>query len=86
MSQVRIKDIIAPHFYRTFNSRKTNQIYEGGRNSTKTSMLAIKIVYNCLNEDNCSAVWMRNHANTLRKSVERFSFYGDKRKFGTSSF
>lgn len=69
MSQVRIRDIIAPHFYKTFNSKKTNQIYEGGRNSTKTSMIAIKIVYNCLNEDNCSAVCMRNHAINLRKSV-----------------
>lgn len=28
----------------------------------------------------------RKKKNTLKKSVERFSFYGDKRKFGTSSF
>ena len=71
MSKVSIRDIIAPHFIPTFNSRKTNQIYEGGRNSTKTSMIAIKIVYNCLNEDNCSAVCMRNHQIDLRKSVFR---------------
>lgn len=71
MSDVRIRDIIAPHFFPYFNSRKTNQIYEGGRNSTKTSMIAIKIVYNCLNEDNCSAVCMRNHQVDLRKSVFR---------------
>ena len=71
MNQVRIKNIIAPHFYPVFNSKKTNQIYEGGRNSTKTSMIAIKIVYNCLNEDNCSAVCMRNHQVDLRKSVFR---------------
>ena len=71
MSDVKIRDIIAPHFYQYFNSRKTNQIYEGGRNSTKTSMIAIKIVYNCLNEDNCSAVCMRNHQVDLRKSVFR---------------
>ena len=71
MSRVSIRDIIAPHFVPYFNSRKTNQIYEGGRNSTKTSMIAIKIVYNCLNEDNCSAVCMRNHQIDLRKSVFR---------------
>lgn len=71
MSRVNIRNIIAPHFYKTFNSRKTNQIYEGGRNSTKTSMIAIKIVYNCLNEENCSAVCMRNHQVDLRKSVFR---------------
>ena len=34
-------------------------------------MIAIKIVYNCLNEDNCSAVCMRNHQIDLRKSVFR---------------
>lgn len=66
---VKVKNIIAPHFWNTFNSKKTNQIYEGGRNSTKTSMIAIKIVYNCLNNENCSAVALRNHKTDLRKSV-----------------
>lgn len=69
MQRVSIKSIIAPHFWNTFNSKKTNQIYEGGRNSTKTSMIAIKIVYNCLNNINCSAVALRNHKTDLRKSV-----------------
>lgn len=67
--KVNIKNIIAPHFYNTFNSKKTNQIYKGGRNSTKSSMIAIKIVYNCLNNNNCSAVALRNHKTNLRKSV-----------------
>ena len=69
MEQIRIKNIIAPHFWNTFNSRKINQIYQGGRNSTKTSMIALKIVFNCLNNDNCSAVALRNHKTDLRKSV-----------------
>ena len=30
MTRVSIRDIIAPHFWNTFNSKKTNQIYEGG--------------------------------------------------------
>ena len=67
--QIKIKDIIAPHFWKTFKSKKTNQIYEGGRNSTKTSMIAIKIVYNCLANDNCSAVALRSHKTELRNSV-----------------
>jgi phage terminase large subunit len=67
--QIKIKDIIAPHFWNTFKSKKTNQIYEGGRNSTKTSMIAIKIVYNCLANDNCSAVALRSHKTELRNSV-----------------
>jgi len=66
---IRIRDIIAPHFWNTFNSKKTNQIYSGGRNSTKTSMIAIKIVKCCLEYDNCSAVALRNHKTDLRKSV-----------------
>ncbi len=69
MEKISIKNIIAPHFWHTFNSKKVNQIYEGGRNSTKTSMIAIKIVYNCLSNDNCSAVALRNHKIDLRKSV-----------------
>ena len=69
MTRIRIKDIIAPHFWNTFNSKKTNQIYKGGRSSTKSSMISIKIVYNCLNNDNCSAVILRKHQNQLRKSV-----------------
>lgn len=66
---IKIRDIIAPHFWKVFNSRITNQIYKGGRNSTKSSYIAIKIVYNCLNEDNCSAVALRAHKIDLRKSV-----------------
>ena len=66
---IKIRDIVAPHFWNTFNSKKTNQIYKGGRSSTKSSMISIKIVYNCLNNDNCSAVILRKHQNQLRKSV-----------------
>lgn len=69
MNQIRIKEIIAPHFWNTFKSKKTNQIYEGGRNSTKTSMIAIKVVYNCLANENCSAVALRSHKTELRNSV-----------------
>ena len=69
MPQIRLREIIAPHFWNTFNSKKTNQIYKGGRSSTKSSMISIKIVYNCLNDNNCSAVILRKHQNQLRKSV-----------------
>ena len=66
---MKISSQIAPSFYRTFNSHKTHQIYKGGRGSTKTSMISLKIVYNCLNESNCSVVILRKHQNQLRKSV-----------------
>ncbi len=66
---MKISSQIAPSFNRTFNSHKTHQIYNGGRGSTKTSMISLKIVYNCLNENNCSVVVLRKHQNQLRKSV-----------------
>ena len=49
---IRLKNILAPHFYKSFNSKKMYQIYLGGRGSTKTSMCSLKIVYNCIKEDN----------------------------------
>lgn len=66
---MKISSQIAPSFIRTFNSYKMHQIYKGGRGSTKTSTIALKIVFNCLKEDNCSAVVLRKHQNQLRKSV-----------------
>ena len=66
---MKISKLISPAFWKTFNSKKTHQIYKGGRGSTKTSMCSLKIVFNCLNEDNCSVVILRKHQNQLRKSV-----------------
>lgn len=69
MSQVRLKEIIAPHFHNTFNSKITHQIDKGGRGSTKTSKNSLKIAYHCLSEEKCSAVIIRRYQNTLRNSV-----------------
>ena len=69
MEQVRIKEIVAPHFWNTFNSKITHQIDMGGRGSTKTSKNSIKIDYLCLSENRCSAVVIRKYQNTLRNSV-----------------
>ena len=66
---VKIKDIIAPHFWNTFNSKRTHQIDKGGRGSTKTSKNSLKICNHCLEEDKCSAVIIRRYQNTLRNSV-----------------
>lgn len=66
---MKISQQIAPSFRTTFNSHKMHQIYKGGRGSTKTSMISLKIVFNCLNENNCSVVILRKHQNQLRKSV-----------------
>lgn len=70
MNQViSIKDIIAPHFYSTFNSKKPHQIYKGGRGSTKTSMIAIKISEFNLEFTNCNAIIIKRYQNTIRNSV-----------------
>ena len=69
MPQVRLKEIIAPHFWNTFNSKITHQIDKGGRGSTKTSKNSLKIGFHCLQEEKCSAVIIRRYQNTLRNSV-----------------
>lgn len=69
VTTIDLRNIIAQHFWNTFNSKITNQIYKGGRNSTKTSYVAIKTVLNCIEHPNCSAIVMRQHKVDLRKSV-----------------
>ena len=68
-TEVRLREIVAPHFWSTFKSKVTHQIDKGGRGSTKTSKNALKIVYHCLTEKDCSVVVLRRHQNQLRKSV-----------------
>lgn len=69
MSNIKLSDIIAPHFKETFLSKKTYQIDSGGRNSTKSSKNALKIAYHVISEKNCSAIILRMYQTDLRKSV-----------------
>ena len=41
---MKLSSQIAPAFIYTVKSHKTHQIYKGGRGSTKTSMISLKIV------------------------------------------
>lgn len=66
---IQLSKIVAPSFWKTFNSKKPRQIDKGGRGSTKTSKNAIKIPFHCLNEEKCSAIVIRKYQNTLRDSV-----------------
>lgn len=66
---IDLKDIIAPHFYSCFNSKKPHQIYAGGRASAKTSMLSIKIDEFNLEYKNCNAIIIKRYQNTIRNSV-----------------
>lgn len=67
--QVRLSEIIAPHFWSTFNSKVTHQIDMGGRGSTKTSKDALKFGVFCQTYEKCGAVAIRRYQNTLRNSV-----------------
>ena len=69
MATVSIRDLIAPHFWNTFNSKKPHQIYAGGRASTKTSQLAIKIDEFNLEYTECNAIIIKRYQNTIRNSV-----------------
>lgn len=67
--KINLKEIIAPHFWDTFRSKQPHQIDLGGRASTKTSKNAIKVVFHCIQEQNCSAVIIKRYQNTIRNSV-----------------
>ena len=67
--KISLKSQIAPHFWNTFLSKKPHQIDLGGRGSTKTSKNALKVVYFCLSETNCSAIVIRKTQKSLRDSV-----------------
>jgi len=66
---ISLKEIIAPHFHGTFNSKAPHQIDKGGRGSAKTSKNALKIPIHQLEELNCPAVIIKRYQNTLRDSV-----------------
>ena len=69
MARINLKEIIAPHFWNTFNSKKPHQIYAGGRASTKTSQIAIKIDEFNLEYTECNAIIIKRYQNTIRNSV-----------------
>ena len=69
MIRISVRDMVAPHFWNTFNSKKTHQIDKGGRGSTKTSKDSLKVSVFCEQYNNCSAVIFRKYQNTLRNSV-----------------
>jgi len=66
---IDLKNITASHFWNCFNSKKPHQIYAGGRASTKTSMLSLKIAKFNLQYENCNAIIIKRYQNTIRNSV-----------------
>lgn len=68
-NDISLKNIIAPHFWSIFNNLKIHNVIYGGRGSTKTSMIAINIVFSCINSKNCACIILRRYQNLLRNSV-----------------
>lgn len=66
---MRLSKHIAPHYHKTFHSKKVHQIDSGGRGSTKTSKNGLKIPYHMVNDNNCNVVAIRKNKNTLRNSL-----------------
>ena len=66
---ISLKELIAPHFWNIFNNLKIHNVIYGGRGSTKTSMIALNIVFSCITDNNCACVILRRYQNLLRNSV-----------------
>ena len=66
---ISLKELIAPHFWNIFNNLKVHNVIYGGRGSTKTSMIALNIVFSCITDNNCACVILRRYQNLLRNSV-----------------
>lgn len=75
MTEKRLSELIAPHFYDVhwdiWRNKHTHYWFKGGRGSTKSSFVSQEIILNMMNPENkySEAVVMRKVADTLRESV-----------------
>lgn len=73
MKIVNIQDNVNPHFKSVWTSKKPYNILKGGRNSFKSSVIALKLVYMMIRYiikgERANVVIIRKVANTIRDSV-----------------
>lgn len=73
MKVVNIQDNVNPHFKSVWVSKKPYNILKGGRNSFKSSVIALKLVYMMvryiIRGEQANVVVIRKVANTIRDSV-----------------
>ena len=68
--EVRLSDIIIPKFQPLVNDRKhMHQIITSGRAGTKSSFMAIVVMFLLVSDPHAAAIVMRKHHNKLRKTV-----------------
>src|SRR5690606_21261911 len=70
---VNIQKEVNPHFKEVWTSKKPYNILKGGRNSFKSSVIALKLTYMMLQYikrgEKANVVVIRKVANTIRDSV-----------------
>lgn len=69
MSKLNIADLVNPAFDEVLFTSKTNAILKGGRGSTKSSVISIKLVLEFLADKQANVVVLRKVGKYLRMSV-----------------
>ncbi|WP_143463235.1 PBSX family phage terminase large subunit [Levilactobacillus enshiensis] len=90
---VDVDNLINPHFDYVLFSNALNKVLEGGRGSTKSSVISIQLVTDFLMDPKGNALIMRKVANTIKLSVYeqiKWAIYelhvADQFKFTTSPY
>ncbi len=66
---VNVDQMINPHFDRALYSNALNKVFEGGRGSTKSSVISLQLLMEFLSDPQGNALIMRKVANNIELSV-----------------
>lgn len=73
MNSIKIQDNVNPHFKSVWKTKRPYNVLKGGRNSFKSSVIALLLVYMMIKyimmKEKANVVVIRKVANTLRDSV-----------------
>src|SRR5574344_468652 len=73
MSNIRLSELIAPHFYELHRDIKAHKhseyVLKGGRGSTKSSEISLEVIMLIMKSPLMHALVCRQVGNTLRDSV-----------------
>src|SRR5574337_473183 len=73
MNNIKIQDNVNPHFKAVWKTKKPYNVLKGGRNSFKSSVIALLLIYMMIKYimigEKANVVVIRKVANTLRDSV-----------------
>lgn len=71
--EISLKSLIAPHFHETYRDMKRgdHSVYwlSGGRGSTKSSLVALRIITDMMKDSEANAIATRKVGNTIRDSL-----------------